>query len=79
VIPGTAEEQQELREELSTANNVGQQLEVLLVLDRTVMELSMILYNVPRRERRAMRKQNKRLHDAVRKRLLLSKSAAQSQ
>jgi hypothetical protein len=70
-----------LREELTTANNVGQQLEVLLVLDRTVMELSMILYNVPRRERRVMRKQNERLHDAVRKRLphLLSKSATQSQ
>jgi hypothetical protein len=44
-------------------------LEILLAFDRTVVELSMHAYNLPRRQRFAMRKQNRRLHDAVRERL----------
>ena len=44
-------------------------LEDLLVLDRMLVEVSMQLYNVNRRERSKMRAQNRRLHAAVRKRL----------
>ncbi len=41
-------------------------LEVLLELDRMVVEVSMHVYNVSRRDRSTMRKQNRHLHDAVR-------------
>jgi hypothetical protein len=44
-------------------------LEILLAFDRSVIELSMGLYNLPRRDRALMRKQNRRLHHVLRKRL----------
>jgi hypothetical protein len=49
-------------------------LDTLLVLDRTVIELSMCLYNVPAGHQPAMREQNQRVHDAIKEdfRLLLS-------
>ncbi len=40
-------------------------LEILSAFDRGVVELSMGLYNVPRRERVIMRQQNRRLHRAL--------------
>ena len=44
-------------------------LDILLALDRSVVELSMHVYNVAPGQQLAMREQNRRLHDAVRKRL----------
>jgi hypothetical protein len=44
-------------------------MDVLLALDRMLVEVSMRIYNVPRRDRSTMRKQNRRLHDAVREHL----------
>jgi len=51
------------------AGDSNQPLDVLLALDRMVMEVSMQIYNVNRRERSRMRRQNRRLHAAVRKHL----------
>lgn len=44
-------------------------LDNLLALDQAVVELSMRIYNVPRRDRVLLRKQNRRLHAVVRERL----------
>ncbi len=44
-------------------------LDTVLAFDRSLVEFSMGLYNVPRRHRAAMREQNRRLHHALRKRL----------
>jgi hypothetical protein len=41
-------------------------LEVLLALDRMLVEVSMQLYNIDPRDRSKMRRQNCRLHAAVR-------------
>lgn len=49
-------------------------LDILLALDRSVIELSMHVYNVPPRHQLAMREQNRCLHEAVRKRLPRSMS-----
>jgi len=46
-----------------------QMLDALFALDCMVVELSMRVYNVSRRERFILRKQNRRLHDAFRKHL----------
>jgi len=40
-------------------------LEILSACDRGVVEFSMGLYNVPRRDRAKMRRQNRRLHRAL--------------
>jgi hypothetical protein len=53
----------------SAANDPKHLLENLLVLDRMLVEVSMQLYNVNRRERSRMRQQNRRLHATVRKHL----------
>ena len=42
-------------------------LDILSACDRGVVEFSMGLYNVPRRDRVLMRQQNRRLHRALRK------------
>jgi hypothetical protein len=44
-------------------------MDTLLTLDRMLVEISMRLYNVPRRDRFTMRKHNRRLHAAVRQQL----------
>jgi hypothetical protein len=44
-------------------------VDMLLALDRMVVEVSMQLYNLNRRERSRMRRQNRRLHAAVREHL----------
>ena len=41
----------------------------LRVLDRTVVEISMHMYKVPRRDRAAVLKQHRRLHDTIRENL----------
>ncbi len=41
-------------------------LEILLALDRSIVEVSMQLYNVDQSDRRTMRAENGRLHDAFR-------------
>ena len=44
-------------------------LEIMLAFDRSVVELSMGLYNLPGHERDKMRRHNRRLHHALRQRL----------
>lgn len=44
-------------------------MDTLLALDRMLVEVSMRLYNVPRRDRFTMRKHNRHLHAAVRQQL----------
>ncbi len=44
-------------------------MDVLLALDRMLVEVSMRLYNVPGRDRFTMRKHNRRLHATVRQHL----------
>jgi hypothetical protein len=46
--------------------DLNQVLDILLAFDQSVVECSMRLYNVPRRDRVAMREQNRRLHHALR-------------
>jgi len=46
---------------------LGNLMEILSACDRGVVEFSMGLYNVPRRDRVIMRKQNRRLHRALKK------------
>ncbi len=53
----------------SRGTDLDSLLDILLALDRSVVELSMQVYNVPAGHQLAMREQNRRLHDAVRKRL----------
>jgi len=47
----------------------NEMLDVLLALDRMLVEVSMRIYNVPRHDRFTMRKQNRRLHAAVREQM----------
>jgi hypothetical protein len=42
-------------------------IDLLLALDRMVVEVSMQLYNVDQGDRSRMRRQNRRLHAAVRR------------
>lgn len=48
-------------------SNAREMLEFLLALDRSVVEVSMRLYNVDPHDRGGMRRQNRQLHAAVRK------------
>ena len=59
----------ELGNQVISENDFRKMLDVLLPLDRKVLEMSMRLYKIPHRERFLMRKQNRRLHDAVREHL----------
>jgi hypothetical protein len=58
-----------LHERVAGESDLNRLLDIILALDRMVVELSMRAYNLPRRERFTMREQNRRLHDAVRERL----------
>ncbi|MGA8869011.1 MAG: hypothetical protein WB510_18700 [Candidatus Sulfotelmatobacter sp.] len=55
-----------LRNQVSSGSDPNHMLDALLALDGMVVEVAMNIYNVPRRDRFTMRKQNRRLHDAVR-------------
>lgn len=54
-------------------------LDLLLALDRVVVETSMRAYKISRRDRLIMREQNRRLHDAVRNHLPRILSSSRSQ
>jgi hypothetical protein len=58
-----------LRSHSFPANDVHKLLNALIAFDRTLVEFSMDLYKVPRRDRAALRKLHRRLHDSVRERL----------
>ncbi len=49
--------------------DVDKLLEAIRALDRNVVEISMHIYKVPSRQRAIMRKQHRRLHDTIRRRL----------
>jgi hypothetical protein len=59
----------QLRNQVTSQSDLHPALDMLLELDRMVVELSMGIYNLPRRERFIMRAQNRRLHQAVREHL----------
>jgi len=59
----------ELRNQVIRESASNQTLNILLALDRIVVELCMRAYKIPRRDRLIMREHNRRLHDAVREHL----------
>lgn len=58
-----------LRSRSTRAKDFDEFLNLLRSLDRTVVDMSMNIYNVPRRDRPAMLEQHRRLHDMVREQL----------
>jgi hypothetical protein len=50
-------------------------LDMFFALDRKIVELSMSVYNIPRPERFKMREQNRRLHQAVKEHVELTRRA----
>lgn len=68
--PHVEQRRHTLRSQASREGEPSQPLELLLALDRAVVEVSMQLYNVNERDRSEMRLQNRRLHAAVRDHLL---------
>ena len=60
-----------LRNQAIGEGDLNEMLDIFLALDRAVVEFSIVLYNVPRRDKVAIRQQNRRLHDALRERLLI--------
>jgi hypothetical protein len=56
----------ELRNQVVSESDPNRLLEILLALDQRVVELSLRIYNIPRRDRSRIRAQNRRLHEAVR-------------
>jgi hypothetical protein len=54
------------RGSVTSQYNADKLLDSLLALDRRVIERSLRIYNIPRRERNRMRAQMRRLHQAVR-------------
>ncbi|HXY06784.1 MAG TPA: hypothetical protein VEI52_02935 [Terriglobales bacterium] len=58
-----------LRSHGGRASDVDQLLNALRVLDRIVVEISMHIYKIPRRDRAAMLEQHRCLHDTIRERL----------
>ncbi len=59
--------------------DANEMLDVLLALDRMLVEVSMRLYNIPRSDRSTVRKHNRQLHAAVKQHLprLLKSSRSQ--
>lgn len=62
------QERERLNAPIAGAGDSRSVLDAVLALDRMLVEISMRLYNVPRRERLSLRGNNLRLHRAVRKR-----------
>ena len=62
----TKREWRKLRALGNVAGDFDKMLKAFRALDRTVVEVSMRVYNLPRRDRAAMRKQHRRLHDTIR-------------
>ena len=59
----------ELRSGAVSQNDPHAILDLLLALDRALVEFSMHLYNLPAHDRLIMREQNQHLHNAVRAQL----------
>jgi len=59
------------RTEAIGEGDLTEMLDLIFAFDRSVVEFSIVLYNVPRRDEVAIRQQNRRLHDALRERLLI--------
>ena len=55
-----------VRSRITRATDLNELLDLLRALDRTVVEMSMKVYKVPRHDRPAMLEQHRRLHDLVR-------------
>jgi hypothetical protein len=65
------------RNQVTSRSNPNKALvDSLLALDRRIVERSLRIYNVPRRERIRIRAQNRRLHSVVREIDLNQKSLA---
>jgi hypothetical protein len=77
VYPMVEREQNKALRSNHRGSDPSQMMDVLLALDRMLVEVSMRLYNLPRGEQRAMRKQNRHLHKTVRQHLprLLKRSS----
>ena len=58
-----------LRSRSTRATDLDKLLNLLRALDRTVVEISMNIYDVPRCDRAAMLEQHRVLHDMVRERI----------
>lgn len=58
-----------LREQVIREGDPNEMLDILLALDRMVVELSLRVYKIPRGDRFLMREHNRRLHEAVRENL----------
>lgn len=56
----------DLAHPVTSESDFHQMLDLLVKLDRTLLEHSMTMYKVSPSDRLAMREQNRRLHDAVR-------------
>lgn len=68
--------QRKSRSKTSSRRDSGNVLDAFQVFDRMLMEFSMGVYNLPRRERLILRRHNERLHRAVRQRHLHERVAA---
>lgn len=63
-------EERELRElcsQVISETNPGKLLNIFLTIDRIVVERSLRIYKVPRRQRVIVREQNRRLHEAIKR------------
>ena len=58
-----------LRSRSTRATDLNKLLDLLRALDRTIVEISMNIYEVPRRDRAEMLEQHRVLHDMVRERV----------
>jgi len=77
VYPMPEREQNRTHRSARRGGDPTQMMDVLLALDRMLVEVSMRLYKLPRHEQLAMRKQNRHLHKTVRQHLprLLKRSS----
>ena len=55
-----------LRARAVRASHVSKLLNTIRAVDRQVVEISMHIYKIPRRDQAAMLKQHRRLHEAIR-------------
>lgn len=59
------------RYQAASAGDLRQMVDIVLAFDRAVVEYSMEIYNIHWRDRAAIREQNRRLHGALRDRILV--------
>lgn len=73
--PGESK-QRKSRSQTTSRSDSGNVLDAFQVFDRMLMEFSMGVYNLPRRERLILRRHNERIHRVVRQRHLRERVAA---